>query len=226
MRAIGVFIFLLAAQMASATEQVIVGDSHSCGTFGTLLARELFKSGEPVTLYCTPSSAPLHWMKGRNPKGFSCSTLKSPEFRLSHCEKSGELSIADILTKHKAAKYFVALGTNSLLNGVTDSSYAALAKAIGTAGGTCAWIGPPHVDPARSKGFPKGWVEKVENNLNAFYTSLDRAIGDRCWPIDSRPATAAGTPGFRTSDGIHRNDEGAKGWVEQIKARLQPPPSN
>ena len=213
------FIFL--GQAAIAKSFLIVGDSLTCGPFGKYLTQELAKQGNSVTLYCAVSSAPANWMNGKNPAGQNCQTLTSADPVLKPCGDQGQIpKFESILAKYKNSEVIVALGTNSLMSAKVDSSYKAMVKATQANGNSCKWIGPPHANPSQSKGFPAGRVATLEKNLNSFYDSLSAQVDSGCRLIDSRDATASGTVGNQTVDGIHRSDAAGKEWIRQISSQV------
>lgn len=216
---------ILFSLLADAKSFLVIGDSLSCGPFGKYLIQDLTKNGNKVTLYCTVSSAPVHWLKGKNPPGQKCQMLTSDNPFLQGCNERAKIpSLQNILALYKNADVIVALGTNSLLSPKVDKSYKVMAKAISENGSNCYWIGPPHLSPSDSKGFPLGRIKIQESNLNSFYDSLSIAIDKHCNLIDSRGATIAGTPGHQTYDGVHRTESAGKFWVAQISNNFKNSP--
>ena len=218
-----IVLFLITGSAANATDILVIGDSLSCGTFGQYLVQQLTAWGHQVTLYCAVSSAPTHWLNGENPTGQQCQTRTSADLTLQLCGGTGQVpKLATLLSEYKGAAIIVALGTNSLLSPTADSTYDTMAKDVRTATSTCAWVGPPNLNPSQSKGFPAGRLQTEQNNLTSFYASLPAAVGVDCSLIDSRAATAAGTPGNQTVDGVHRTDAAGQYWVDQIATSLRP----
>jgi hypothetical protein len=215
-------VFLI-PMLCFASETVIVGDSLTCGPFGTYLMREVAKSSaSPVTVYCTVSSAPVHWVRGKNPPHQECQTMTSVKPQKVACQGTGEIpSFAKILAAHKGANFIIALGTNSLWSPKVDANYRSMVNAMKANGSSCEWIGPPHINFTQPKGFSQSLRHKMEGNLNSFYTSLGEATEGICPLIDSRDATLAGTPGNDTFDGVHRTDSAGKYWVDQITPSLR-----
>lgn len=224
-------IFALLAFLISAAcfagETVIVGDSLTCGPFGSYLMQQVAKSGNLVTVYCTVSSAPVHWIQGKNPAGQTCQTMTSAKPQKISCGGNGQIPpFSKILADHKGAQFIVAMGTNSLGSPQVDASYKTMINLIKGNGSTCEWIGPPHLHPSQHKGFTQDRLESMDKNVNGFYTSLASATEGACPLIDSRDATAAGTPGNDTVDGVHRSDSAGKYWVQQISSSLAGSPTS
>ncbi len=207
----------LAANAVGAESIVIVGDSLSCGPFGKYLVQDLSRAGYSVALYCAVSSAPQNWLKGINPPRQICKTMKSSNPRLESCGGDGQVPKLDfLLANNSGARFIVALGTNSLLSPKADTSYRSMAKIIKIHEHECTWIGPPQLNPSQSKGYPAGRVETEQKNLTDFYKSLGESVDTSCELIDSREATAPGTAGNETGDGIHRTDGAGKYWSSAI----------
>ncbi len=214
-------LILLFFNSLRAEQIVLIGDSHLCGAFGKSLFQNLSKTYDEVSLYCAVSSAPEHWLKGSNPIGQICSQMTTKDSNLSPCIDSGRVpKLEQILTQYPRAKFVVALGTNSLLSPEVSAEYNKLALKITESGNACFWIGPPHLNPSQSKGFPAGRIATEEKNLNDFYESLMKAIGTKCKQIDSRDSTSVNTAGNQTVDGVHRTKEAAEYWAVALKSEF------
>jgi len=212
------FLFLIVGVGAAASDNIVViGDSHTCSQFGQALLRRLSDEGKLVTVYCATSSAPQHWLEGRRPGREKCKTMSSANPEPNFCFATGEMpALASILSDNKGAKFVLAMGTNSLMSPTVDNSYADLATAVLSNGNACAWIGPPHLNPAQSRGFKKGRLARLEKNLGSFYRSLAKTIDQRCTLLDSRQATAPGKTGYQTVDGVHRTPSAGKHWAKLL----------
>lgn len=207
-------LILIFSSFAFSASYLVIGDSHSCGAFGSKLADILAQPNNQVTLYCAVSSAPQHWVRGTNPTGMKCKTYSNSKPQFTDCVPNGKVpTLSSLLQLHANASVVVALGTNSLLSDTADSSYSELSSLLGNR--NCVWVGPAHLNPAQSKGFPAGRVQSLENNLAAFYTSLTSKVGT-CRLIDSRPFTRSGTVGYNTTDGVHRTREAGIHWALQV----------
>lgn len=205
---------LVFSSFAFSANYLVIGDSHSCGAFGSKLADLLTQPNTQVTLYCAVSSAPQHWVRGTNPTGMKCKTYSNNKPQFTDCAPDGKVpALSSLLQQNATAGVIIALGTNSLLSNSADASYSQLSSLLN--GRSCLWVGPPHLNPAQSKGFPAGRVQSLENNLAAFYTSLATKMGS-CRLIDSRPFTRSGTVGYNTTDGVHRSREAGIHWALQV----------
>lgn len=217
--------------VASGEPIVVIGDSLSCGPFGKNLVQNLSAAGHSVTLYCAVSSAPRHWLTGSMPckldiaRGIDCrcNVVKTASKQKDLCGGDGALPVlSTILGNHKGARVIIALGTNSLLSARVDSSYSIMADAAAKSNGkACTWIAPPHLNANQARGFSPARVNDLEKNLNTFYDSLAKSISSNCKIIDSREATAPGTLGNQTVDGVHRNNAGGKYWADAIQSQIQ-----
>jgi len=206
---------------AIAKEIVVVGDSLSCGSFGKHLVLNLVNKGHEVIVYCAVSSAATHWLSGSTPRGQKCEMILSSTGSRRPCGGTGRIpKLASLLQKHRSARFVIALGTNSLMSPAADRSYRKIATMITSSGNACDWIGPPHLNPTQSRGFSPSRIIALERNLGGFYRSLASQLSGACHLIDSREATASGTPGNQTIDGVHRNEIGGKYWAGLIVRAL------
>lgn len=213
-----IFLLLFLIGLSAKAENILlIGDSHSCGSFGKNVVGRLSEQGNFVTLYCAVSSAPIHWVEGKNPSGQICQTMNSNHQTLQPCEPKGKMpALKDLLKVHKNSKVISALGTNSLMSSKADSSYQTMANQIKASGQSCVWVGPPHVSPQQSKGFPQGRVALLESHLDSFYESLKVSVKNDCALLDSRNVTAAGKTASQTVDGVHRTPEAGLAWAEFV----------
>ncbi len=216
---------------------VVIGDSLSCGPFGRALVSELTKQGQAVTLYCTESSTPEHWLDRKNPphkKGpKKCQVRRPGEENLALCGGDGKMPDLDVvLSEAHGGRVIIALGANSLGAPHVDFRYLKIAQMAKARGG-CDWIGPPHMNMGQNIGYKnkkKGAaptdVEIRESNLDEFYDSLGEATQGLCRLVDSRNATRScdslhkSCEGNQTVDGIHRTESAGKYWARQISAAL------
>lgn len=216
-----IILSLFTSLHAFAGKTLIIGDSLSCGPFGKYLVQNIAKTGEEVTLYCTVSSAPSHWVHSANPFGHKCLTMTSAKPTLVFCNGSGKIPpLESLLSSFKKDRVIIALGTNSLISEKADLTYRTLMKSIKKNDSSCLWIAPPHMNATQSKGFAMGRVAKIEKNLNNFYDSLAESVESHCTIIESREATAPKTPGNDTVDGIHRSENAGKYWADAIIQQL------
>lgn len=212
------FFFILTFFNASlfAKNILVIGDSHSCGSFGRTLSQELTANGNQVDVFCTVSSSPTHWLKRTNPPGQICQTWSSGQ-SAKPCREAGKIpSLEEILSQKKYDSAVIALGTNSLYSEKVDATYAELAQKIKEKIKTCLWIGPPHLRPDQAKGFSAQNLTKFENNLPQFYKSLEKAVQSQCHLLSSFDITAAHHPANETTDGVHRGQTAGAEWGKEI----------
>ena len=211
---------LLIATQAQAEKILMIGDSLTCGPFGKNVMKHLSATHD-VVLYCAVSSTPTNWFFGTNPKRgggrtWPCQTMTSSLQVLKNCDGTGKVpKFTDLLKQNPKARVIVALGTNSAASPKPDSTYKSLVDLIEANDQKCTWIGPPHFDVSKN-----AVLKTFAGNLGPFYVALAKVVGQTCKLVDSRPATAAGTPGFATNDGIHRTEAGGKYWADQIKDKI------
>ena len=135
---LGIFILLFCGSAAHSEYIVVIGDSHTCGSFGKNLFDGLTKAGNRVSLYCAPLTDPANWLEGRNQEGELCQVLKPSSPGLQLCGKNGRVpKLSDILNANKESRVVIALGTNSLKSDNIGRSYRALANVIQTGPHSC-----------------------------------------------------------------------------------------
>lgn len=210
------FSFTLLTTGAAGAKTLLVGDSHTCGHFGANLAPEL----APVVVYCAVSSHAGNWLNGTTPAGQSCFRMESPGFTKKPCGGDGRVpKLAAVLEREKPDAVVMALGTNSLGGASAGAENARLAELL--RGRDCRWVGPPHLNPAEAKGFSSARLAQMDANVDGYYRSLGERLDGRCRLVDSRPSTRPGQPGHRTTDGVHRGQNGGRAWALDIAARLR-----
>lgn len=199
------------ASVAQAEKILIVGDSLTCGSFGSAMFDDLRQKGHDVTLYCAVSSAPANWLEGRTPKGQKCEVRSGNDRTNRTCPPSGQTpALAKILADVQPDRVISALGTNSIPDKKASDSYSKMSRMIAENGRRCIWVGPPQ--------FKR---KDLQNSLNSFYDSLILRTEQSCDFVDSRDATAPGTPGAGTvSDGVHRTNEGGKAWYGGVRGSI------
>lgn len=201
------------------SQVVLIGDSLTCGPMGERLFEHLQKKYDQVTLFCAVSSAPSHWIQGKNPPKQVCMTRSQDDSRNEKCHPEGQVpKLEKILRANPYADIVVALGTNSLMDKTVNSFYVEMIKAIESR--KCSWIAPPHLNPHQARGFPITRLQLMEKNLGPFYHSLSGALDQRCKLIDSRPFTVEGSAGFQTTDGVHRTQGAGRFWADEMSDQL------
>ena len=133
-------------------------------------------------------------------------------------------NLESILAAHPGARVIMALGTNDLTS-TNDTPYKKVAQALRAHGDSCEWIGPPHVRPDQDNPavFPYKNLVRSERSINQFYDMLSETIDPYgCHLVDSREATAPGTPGSNTHDGGHRYDSDPGRPVSDLESHILP----
>lgn len=222
-RAAATLLFMSLSTSAFGASVVMIGDSITCGPFGDRMLKNLEQGGKnSVTVYCMVGSAPSHWLNGKRASG-GCQIRTSKAPKITACSTPAP-TFDSILKKHPQSHLVIALGTNSTVGSTIDGSYRKMAAATKAAGRSCDWILPPHMNPTQSRGWAPGHVKKMEANLPGIIRQIDSAVSTQpqtsCSPIDSRAATASGTPGIGTTDGVHRTKAAGNYWADEINGKL------
>jgi hypothetical protein len=221
MRFLLIFALTLATVASAKADRIlIVGDSLSCGHFGNNLIADLASQGHEVKMYCAVGSAPKNWIGGAPARAawpcevhtYSPAKVKvrkpSPHaeaIQSSACE-GGFPKFSKILADNTSDRVIVALGTNSLPDG-PDAHYDEMIDAIKVRNRSCDWILPPHLEPTRAKS-PAGRKDLARKDaaLTSLYAVMAAKLKGRCGSVSSLAATAAGTPGHATGEGLHQTE--------------------
>ena len=166
-----IFSVALALSLSAKAENILlIGDSHTCGDFGAELFKQLSDVADTdVFLYCTSSSSPQNWWEGTTPAKQKCFERTEAGHK-ELCSGSGETpTFKSLLEKHADAKVIIALGTNTMLSPTLDRHYENIFNLLEQKERPCIWVGPPHLFESESKGFPKGRLKIMEDNISKFY---------------------------------------------------------
>lgn len=178
-----------APQAAWAHRVLVIGDSQSVGSFGSILARLFAANGHQVRYSARKSATPRfflqsgHWSPG------------SFERTLSGYERVGGPTsftprFADLAAAVNPDLVVVQLGGNllRLTRAHAESEIIEMTEALRAEGRPCAWIGPP-----------QGWARN-QARLSETYDDLALHLAGTCLLVDSRPLAE-----FPSSvgDGIH-----------------------
>ncbi len=208
----GLLILLLGGVLSSfsyAGTVLIVGDSHSVGTFGKTFHEQLRqKTIQPVELRASCGSIIRWWYTGQETP---CGYLEiSPEGTQRSLKRARTPLIPALFDSVKPSTVIVALGSN-YLRGYPDATLfddvRRLLLDIQRIGARCIWIGPPT-------------MAKFRAELPEFMHRLEALLHSSCILIDSRPFTRY-PEGAR--DGIHFDWEElkpiAREWAREVGSR-------
>jgi hypothetical protein len=226
---------LLTGNPARAEKVVMIGDSITCGPFGERMLTNLGRGGKnDVTVYCMEGSSAEHWLNGKTGSS-ACKTISSKNTSWSACRSKAPL-LSKIVSENPGARFVIALGTNATVSTVqnkcqakqeaanVEAKFAKFAQTLGRA--KCDWVLPPHMNPSQTKGWPPCHVARMEKNLSSISGQIKTAVsssdkhGTHCNTISSLDATASGTKGHQTRDGVHRTKEAGFYWADEIKGQL------
>lgn len=220
---LGLFVLCLPSLRASAdTDVLVVGDSHSVGTFKDGLLASLNQSDIHTSLYGSCGSSPQHWLGDATilgcPYSTSCgyyqrvSTSSAPgPSEVVSALKHATPNLAALVEKGKPGVVVIAMGTNQLGAPLSSAEgYVARTIAMAKKGGAkCVWVGPPRVG-ARATG---------AGNLDAFYAMLERVTrANRCFLIDSRPSTDAAN--VERKYWVHYEGKSGRKWGTAVGGRI------
>lgn len=189
------------------TDTLLIGDSHTVGSFGRALDGLLRERNQRVTTVARCGTSAHQWFSGEGTScGFWDRLADGTERRGLEAETP---RIEGLLATEEPATVVIALGAN-LMGASGDfirESVARLVGAVVVPGRRCVWIGPPHARAASDAE-----RERVIQAIRA-------GIGEQCSFIDSRPHARYPDTG---GDGVHFDhlgEEGralAEGWARTV----------
>lgn len=178
--------------IGAGSKVLMIGDSHSVGTFGTELDKQLRSAGAQVQTYAASGSSANSWLNGGTTRsGFVArgSVSEQPPWNQPH----NIPKLADLIAQHKPDVVIVNLGANFR----SDPSQARrLAEVCKRAGTRVIWVGPPKTREDSSDGGAR---------LRQFDESMKQALSG----VGEYISSAEFTPQYAGGDGLHYN--GAEG---------------
>ncbi len=158
---------------------LLIGDSHSYGTFGEALDL-LLRSRDGARVKTVGSC-------GLSPNGFLSGLKTQCGLRIYEADQTERVwskfptpTIASLLAEMRPALTVIALGANQIETATSQPAtqkafVERLVSSIRESGSACLWVGPPH---GRNKTEPK---------FTNLYQVLQEGVGGRCAFFDSRP---------------------------------------
>jgi lysophospholipase L1-like esterase len=204
----GVGLLLLSVSAAAGERILVIGDSHSVGSFGRRLDDLLRERTPEVATYGSCGSSPSWWFDGRATQcGYFHRGLNG---RSRRGTEAATPLLSTLLSEIEPDTIVVALGAN-LVNAPRDWAERTTRQMVeliaGKPGLRCVWVGPPH------------GRNKPEPGFGEFYTLLEGIVKPTCEFIDSRPFAQYPETG---GDGVHFDHLGRPGvaiaekWAESV----------
>jgi hypothetical protein len=185
---ISLFVFFtLAAPIAAFAETkiLLIGDSHSTGTFKDGVLGVLDEQKDLRTaVYASCGSRPRDWFSGSKFQT-SCGFYRRPFAGKAVFTKSEPTPDFEVLVKeNRPDTVVIAMGTNQYGDDVAaaKASVIRMIRAAKAQGANCIWVGPPKV--ASSK-----FSEAMKSEFQAMLVKITRE--EQCSLIDSRRYTDA-----------------------------------
>lgn len=161
---------------------LVIGDSHTAGTFGRSL--DLLLRTLPASEVTTVGSCGLSPDGFLESKGTRCGYLKIDGGELAFRKRQvATPNINSLLSRHKPDLTIVELGANQINTALRDPIGAAddirrLANKVLSRSSRCLWVGPPYGASAK----------KPPERIDHVYEVLSSALPEGCAFIDSRPS--------------------------------------
>lgn len=199
---------------ASASQGVlIIGDSHSYGSYGEVLDSYYRKQGAEVSSYASCGSSPSNWVSdNQNFKATNCGYWSKDSVGRETRVKSHKIpSLTELTIKFKPKITVISLGTNILTSPENIKREIKFAEQmilkIKQTGSDCIWVGPPDLNKNPFKANLTLGVAAIKSTVEKHH----------CLFVDSRSYTkySAGK-----GDGIHYNTKDSKDWGAAIATKL------
>ncbi|GEM_PF-4794750 len=190
---------------------VLLGDSHSAGSFGQTLDKDLRNKGWDLSTYAVCGSSMLWWLgqERHDPKCGFLLHLPGAAPQVGMVKTPPMPAVANILKGSNANVFVFELGANS--NGI-NQDVADGVKLMGMIPpeSRCIWIGPPLMPSSSGE-----YVPIVANFYGSVFPRIIQASGRTCDMIDSRGLA-------HNPVGAHYdNHEGVK-WARNVEALIAP----
>jgi hypothetical protein len=206
MKRLATALSLMICSLVQASPTLIMGDSHTAGTFGRALFQEIRKTEKDLLELRGSCGSIIHWWYTGHET--PCGSLEiHSDGKSTERSRASTPLIDTLLDQYKPNRVIVALGSNylrgypetTLLNDIQQ-----LLRSIKEIKATCLWIGPPD-------------MRKFQKDLPAFVPKLESLVKSRCSFVDSRHFTHYPDEG---GDGVHFETEElkpiAKSWAKEV----------
>ena len=195
------------------TRVLMIGDSHTVGSFGTEMDRLLRTTGADVETYGSAGSSPSWWISGRpTHAGFVArhadGSVDLPAWNAPHATPS----LRDLVSQRRADVIIVNLGAN--MRGASKESLQrevdGISKVAQAAGSRLIWVGPPRTRADMGDASP----------MSRFSHDLRAAVEPHGTYVDSAPFTH-----YVGADGIHYSGQAgtrvAREWAHHVFEEIQ-----
>jgi hypothetical protein len=201
---------------------ILIGDSHTAGTFGHALDGLLRKSVPAVETYGSCGASPSWYVPGNPVSGHTspCGTWfhrysAADPSKLEEVTRASPTPLIGALLKEKPDVVVVALGTNMIdwsKGGISGlDSAAALGSAIKGAGARCLWIGPPDGLGSLSRAAATASLAKLNS-------SLASTLSGTCAYLPSQTTYQASWP---DPEKLHYPADAASAWATQADQHVE-----
>lgn len=200
-------------KIGAGSNVLVIGDSHTIGTFGTQLDKDLRSTGARVETYGSSGSSPSWWINGTTTNsGYSArhadGSVDQPPWNQPHATPK----LSDLIAKQRPDTIIVNLGAN--MRGASaqeiERQVSSLAKMAKESGARLIWVGPPKTREDMSN----------PSSVNRFNAAMRDAVAPYGTYLSSSEYTR-----YAGGDGIHYSgNEGsqvARGWADRIFSDIQ-----
>lgn len=220
--------YSFACQNSTAPDRVIyIGDSHTVGTFGQKLTKNLENVLEaaPIKRYGVVGSAAQHWNKKNNSAirkltiGYYC----DDDGQVNNKAPKQDFPTPSQLFQGSQPTVVIALGTNDLNSkcNITDENeqMAAVKDLLAQvrSKSRCIWVGPTEQPTTGPIGQNCG-----QPRIKAFIDNLKETVSQLCTYIDSREIKYNGKAILpNRNDKLHYDGALANHWADSVAAKIR-----
>lgn len=196
-----------------ASEKILyVGDSHSYGEFGKVMAETLNLLSDEYVLYASCGSSPATWISDGKYAQTVCGFWQKSKTQDLRFNKHKTPRFGEEILKLKPSIVIIQLGTNIAAMSIPQSSEQAIREMMRISienGARCLWIGPPD---AHSKVVTDEKL-KITNEL---IKNIAQSSG--CSYVDSLLMTHFPK---ESREGIHYPPSASREWGEKVSQQLK-----
>lgn len=196
--------------IGNGTKVLMIGDSHTVGTFGTELDQKLRSTGAQVETYGASGSSASQWVNGgTTSSGFVARHADGSVQQPPWNSRQSVPKLEELIAKNKPDVIIVNLGAN-FRGGDPTAQVRSLGEVVKKYGIKLIWVGPPKTREDSSNS----------SSIQAFDQKMASAIA----PYGTYIASDPFTPSYSGGDGIHysgsQGNQIARSWADSIFGQI------
>ncbi|GMU57184.1 MAG: hypothetical protein AMXMBFR33_63300 [Candidatus Xenobia bacterium] len=196
--------------IGSGTKVLMIGDSHTVGTFGTELDRQLRSTGAQVETYGASGSSATQWANGgTTSSGFVArhanGSVEQPQWN----SRQSIPRLEDLIARNKPDVIIVNLGAN-FRSGDPSAQVKSLGEIAKRHNIKLIWVGPPKT--------------RQDSSNSAGIEAFDQKMAAAMAPYGTYIASDPFTPSYSGGDGVHysgaQGNETARSWARGVFGQI------